>query len=91
MTIHFVHKKAGCVSGTCAVVIGVLVEEGQPAAKTLRRSRFVPALSSAGVNRRTSIELEALLPGRLPQHAGYYTYIGSLTTPPCTEGINFIS
>jgi carbonic anhydrase len=32
--------------------------------------------------------LEGLLPDDY-QHAGYYTYTGSLTTPPCTEGIEF--
>jgi len=32
--------------------------------------------------------LEGLLPDDY-QYAGYYTYTGSLTTPPCTEGIEF--
>jgi len=89
MVVHFVHKKAGCVTGTCAVVIGVLVEEGQPAAKTSEAlkalfQRFPPPESTGG----PAIELEGLLPDDY-QHAGYYTYIGSLTTPPCTEGIEF--
>jgi carbonic anhydrase len=89
MVMHFVHKKAGCVTGTCAAVIGVLVEEGQPAAKTSETlkvlfQRFPPPESTGG----PPVELEGLLPDDY-QHAGYYTYTGSLTTPPCTEGIEF--
>jgi len=89
MVMHFVHKRAGCVRGTCAVVIGVLVEEGQPSDKTSEAlkilfQRFPPPESTGG----PPIELEGLLPGDY-HNAGYYTYTGSLTTPPCTEGIEF--
>jgi carbonic anhydrase len=89
MVIHFVHKKAGCTTGQCAVVIGVLVEEGQPAEKTSAAlkvlfQRFPPPASTGG----PPIELQGLLPDDY-QSAGYYTYIGSLTTPPCSENITF--
>ena len=32
---------------------------------------------------RAPIDLNALL----PSERGYYTYMGSMTTPPCTEGV----
>jgi carbonic anhydrase len=89
MVIHLVHKKAGCVTGQCAVVISILVEEGQPTAKTsavlkVLFARFPPPAADGG----TPIEIDGLLPADL-QNAGYYTFPGSLTTPPCTEGITF--
>jgi carbonic anhydrase len=89
MVIHFVHKKAGCTTGQCAVVIGVLVEEGEPTARTsavlkVLFQRFPPPASTGG----PPIELQGLLPDDY-YRAAYYTYTGSLTTPPCTEGIEF--
>jgi carbonic anhydrase len=89
MVIHLVHKKAGCVTGQCAVVISVLVEEGQPTAKTsavlkVLFARFPPPAADGG----TPVEIDGLLPAD-HQNAGYYTFPGSLTTPPCTEGITF--
>ena len=89
MVIHLVHKKAGCTTGQCAVVISVLVEAGLPTAKTsavlkVLFARFPPPAADGG----TPIEIDGLLPAD-HQNAGYYTYPGSLTTPPCTEGITF--
>lgn len=89
MVIHFVHTKAGCTSGQCAVVIGVLVEEGEPTARTsavlnILFQRFPPPASTGG----PPVELEGLLPEGY-QNAGYDTYAGSLTTPPCSENITF--
>ena len=82
MSIHLVHRDA---QGRLAVV-ALVAEEGpeHPAVQAvwnnlpLERGEFVAA----------SVEFDptALLPAR----RGYYTYMGSLTTPPCTEGVLWI-
>ena len=82
MSIHLVHRDA---QGRLAVV-ALVAEEGpeHPAVRAvwnnlpLERGEFVAA----------SVEFDptALLPAR----RGYYTYMGSLTTPPCTEGVLWI-
>jgi carbonic anhydrase len=79
MSVHMVHKDA---QGRLAVV-GLLVEEGQenPAVQTLWN--HIPLERG-----ETTVSAGAFNPaGLLPSQRGYYTYMGSLTTPPCTEGV----
>jgi carbonic anhydrase len=80
---HFVHKSA---EGNLAV-LGVLVEEGE------HDARWDPILSQLpdgpGDSRHiegVDIDLNKLrsLPNR------YYRYEGSLTTPPCSEGVSWV-
>lgn len=82
MVAHFVHKSD---DGKLAVV-GVLLNEGKenPLIKTLwdkaPRSEG-PEVTVEGVK----INPQDLLPASL----AHYSYEGSLTTPPCTEGVSF--
>jgi carbonic anhydrase len=79
MSVHMVHKDA---QGRLAVV-GLLVEEGpeNPAVQTLWN--HIPLERG-----ETAVSAGAFNPASLlPSQRGYYTYMGSLTTPPCTEGV----
>lgn len=82
MELHLVHKAA---DGSLAVV-GVLIEEG--AANTTLAPVFahMPATANATEEVADEIDFNALIPS---SHL-YYHYAGSLTTPPCTEGVNWL-
>lgn len=80
MVVHLVHKD---MDGNLAVV-AVLLERGgeHPLIQTLWNHMPLEAdmaVQPPGV----AIDLNRLL----PENRGYYTYMGSLTTPPCSEGV----
>lgn len=79
MSAHLVHKDA---EGRLAVV-GVLLERGaeQPLVQTVWNN--LPLEKNEALNGPGSIDLQQLLPA----DRSYYTYMGSLTTPPCSEGV----
>jgi carbonic anhydrase len=83
MVMHLVHRS---VDGELAVV-SVLMERGadNPLIQTLWND--LPLERNLVVQPPTdTIDLAAFLPA----NHDYYTYMGSLTTPPCTEGVLWI-
>jgi carbonic anhydrase len=81
MELHLVHSDA---LGNLAVV-GVLLELGTDP-NELAAEIFANAPREEGVA-DVDGRLDAL--DLLPVSRGYYTYAGSLTTPPCTEGVRW--
>lgn len=80
MELHFVHRNA---LGELAVV-GVFLREGAENPLIQQIWDHI-AEGEAGEAHVEQIEPEDLL----PENREYYRYAGSLTTPPCTEGVRW--
>lgn len=85
MELHLVHKDP--VSGNLAVVAVFVTGEGNVENPFLSKyyAEF-PAEQMKEEATATSINLDDIL----PLQRSYYTYTGSLTTPPCTQGLRWI-
>jgi len=81
MAVHFVHRD---FDGKLAV-IAVMLERGSehPLVQTLWNN--MPLERGMSVEPAAVIDPAHLLPPR--EQRAYYTYMGSLTTPPCTEDV----
>ncbi|GBG04068.1 hypothetical protein AZSI13_33950 [Azospira sp. I13] len=81
MVAHLVHRS----DDDQLAVVAVLLEKGaqeNPVVQTLWN--YIPLEKNQEiVPPEAAIDLNQLL----PEKRGYYTYMGSLTTPPCTEGV----
>lgn len=79
MVAHLVHKDA---EGRLAVV-AVLMDQGKGHPLVQQVWNNLPLEKNTEQPALVPMDLKALL----PEQQQYYTYMGSLTTPPCSEGV----
>lgn len=81
LEMHLVHES----SGSELAVLGVFFEVGAENQALGEAFASMPSSSSEPMALAEPVELEALLPDDL----GGWAYSGSLTTPPCSEGVRW--
>ncbi|WP_370678603.1 carbonic anhydrase [Comamonas sp. GB3 AK4-5] len=81
LEIHFVHAMEE--DGNRLAVLAVMVEEGKPNPAIAEILKSLPAEKNKAEALNTTINISSLY----PKSRHYYRFSGSLTTPPCTEGV----
>ncbi len=83
MDVQLVHKST---EGKIAIIaVRFSLDRGDPNAVL---AALWPHLPKAGTTEKVTEMINA--GGFLPADRGYWTYMGSLTAPPCTEGVRWI-
>jgi len=82
MEVHFVHKSA---DGQLAVV-GAMMRIGAEN-RALRKLWSNMPMKAGPAHKMAGVRINGL--DLLPKNRSYHRYMGSLTTPPCSEGVNW--
>jgi len=82
MVAHLVHKTASGQLG----VVAVLIRAGKPNTALAPIFDHLPRVGEKISVDDLSLDMAAVL----PSERGYYNFEGSLTTPPCSEGVNWM-
>jgi len=82
MVAHMVHKD---VDGKI-VVVAILIEQGKAHSLIQTVWNNMPLEKNDTVQPSGTIDMNQIL----PKDRQYFTYMGSLTTPPCTEGVLWV-
>lgn len=82
LEIHLVHKS----KQDNFTVMGVLAKEGQESQLFEFLESFLPIEENKSKEIHQSLDLTTLF----PDNKNFYSYDGSLTTPPCTQNVNWV-
>jgi carbonic anhydrase len=82
LEIHLVHLND---AGQPAAVVGIMVRAGKPNPALDAAMSQLPEEQGKPVQLKGPVDLSSILPAS----GGFWHYPGSLTTPPCTEGIQW--
>lgn len=82
LELHFVHK----AEDGSVLVIGVFVKQGNENSYFEKLKIFKTLAKNGKVNTEVNFNPEKMY----PKDKSYYHYLGSLTTPPCVENVNWI-
>jgi carbonic anhydrase len=84
LEVHLVHQDD---SNGNLTVLGIMLEEGTTDNTLISKVwKNIPTEKSKEISTTESINLNDIL----PTNKKYYTYTGSLTTPPCSQGLQWI-
>ena len=82
--VHFVHTSSSPGAPNAYAVLTMIFKKS-----TGNDSPFIKAWNPRDTEDKNGFVLNDAIKTELAQASGYYTYNGSLTTPPCTESVQF--